>query len=108
MTDIQALLERTGAKVNPSRFLKATLPRIVWFERSNSYGTDYSNPIMHREITVELYADVIDLRIERRIEAKLDALGVDYGTERIWLSDEKMFETIYNFELEEKRFESNG
>ena len=108
MTDIQALLERTGAKVNPVRFLKPPpLPWIVWLERSNNYGTDHSNPIMHREITVELYADVIDLRMERRIEAELDALGVDYGIERIWLSDEKMYETIYNFELEEKRFESN-
>ena len=103
MTDIQAILERTGVKVNPARFLKPVLPRIVWFERTNSYGADFSNPIAHRDITVELYAEKIDLRVERRIAAELDALGVDYSTERIWLSDEKMFETIYNFELEEKR-----
>lgn len=108
MTDIQALLERTGAKVNPSRFLKATLPRIVWFERTNRYGADYRNPIMHREITVELYAEEIDLRMERRISAELDTLGVDYSSERLWISSEKMFETIYNFELEEKRFESDS
>ena len=106
MTDIQKVLERTGAKVNPGRFLKAPpLPWIVWLERRENYGADDSNLIAHREITVELYAEKIDLRMERRIEAELDALGVDYSTERIWLSDEKMFETIYNFELEEKRVE---
>ncbi|MBQ7547873.1 MAG: hypothetical protein IJT41_13030 [Clostridia bacterium] len=103
MTDIQAILERTGVKVNPTRFLKPMLPRIVWFERTNCYGADFSNPIAHRDITVELYAEKIDLRVERRIAAELDALGVDYSTERIWVSDEKLFETIYNFELEEKR-----
>ena len=103
MTDIQALLERTGVKVNPTRFLKPVLPRIVWFEHTNNYGADFSSPIAHREITVELYAEKIDLRAERRIAAELDALGVDYSVERVWVSDEKLHETIYNFEMEEKR-----
>lgn len=106
MTDIQEILERTGAKVNPVRFLKAPpMPWIVWQERRENYGADDSSPIAHREITVELYAEKIDLRMERRIEAELDALGVGYSTERVWISDEKMFETIYDFEMEEKRID---
>lgn len=104
MTDIQALLERTGAKVNPVRFLKApALPYILWLERTRHYGADDCSPIAHRSITVELYAEHISAHVERRIEAELDALGVDYSSERVWLPGEGMFETIYDFEMEEKR-----
>ena len=104
MIDIQKILERTGAKVNPTRFLVApSLPYILWLERTNHYGADDCSPIAHRAITVELYAEHIDARMERRIAAELDALGVDYSFERVWLESEGMFETIYDFEMEEKR-----
>jgi len=104
VTDLQALLETTGLPVAAERFRKpAALPFIIWTAQDEYYGADHSSPLLHRSIRVELYAEVIDLLAERRIAAALDSIGASWTQERLWLEDVKLRETVYLFELEEKR-----
>lgn len=103
MVDIQALLEPLGIPVNPIRFRKATpLPRVTWLERRTAHGGDDYIALVTRRITIELCAENVDLRMEKRIDSILQDLGVEYDCERVWLESEEMFETIYSFEMEEK------
>lgn len=103
MDDIQAVLESTGVPVALMRFLKPTKPPfIVWFDKVNHYGADLRNFCKSRYVTIELYTFQLDLRIEKRIEQILDDMAVEYDKDRVWLHDQKMFETIYTFQKEEK------
>jgi hypothetical protein len=100
--DIQTWLETTEIPVKKLRFLKSpSFPYIVWLESSETRGADDKNLIKSRNITVELYFETED-GAEIQVETLLNALPVEFSKETVWLTDEKMFETIYNFELEEK------
>ena len=100
--DIQTWLETTEIPVKKLRFLKSpSFPYIVWLESSETRGADSRNLIISRDIAVELYFETED-GAEANIETLLNALPVEFSKETVWLTDEKMFETIYNFELEEK------
>lgn len=105
MDDMQSLLETTGAPVALLRFLpgsKISPPFIIWFDQVEKRGSDHKNLYQSRQMTIELYAITLDLRLERRIETILDNLGVHYSKERVWISSEKMYETIYEYQKEEK------
>lgn len=102
MLDVQAWLENTELSVKRLRFLKPpSFPYIVWLESSETRGADDKNLIKSRNITVELYFET-ESDAEVKVEALLNALPVEFSKDTVWLESEKMYETIYNFELEEK------
>jgi hypothetical protein len=100
--DVQAWLENTELSVKRLRFLKPPpFPYMVWLESSEMRGADDKNLIKSRNITVELYFET-ESDAEVKVEALLNALPVEFSKDTVWLESEKMYETIYNFELEEK------
>lgn len=102
MLDIQTWLETTEIPVKKLRFLKPpSFPYIVWLESSETRGADDKNLIKSRDITIELYFET-ESDAEAKIEVLLNALPVEFSKDTVWLDSEKMYETIYNFELEEK------
>ncbi|MBO4914249.1 MAG: hypothetical protein J5449_03500 [Oscillospiraceae bacterium] len=49
---------------------------------------------------IELYSDRKDPELETRVEAALDARGVFYNKTETWIESEKLYEVLYQFELE--------
>ena len=72
----------------------------MWLESSETRGADDKNLIKSRDITIELYFET-ESDAEAKIEVLLNALPVEFSKDTVWLDSEKMYETIYNFELEE-------
>ena len=53
------------------------------------------------EVHIELYTDVKAPVIENKVEAVLDKHGIFYNKTETWIEDEKLYEVLFSFELED-------
>ena len=53
------------------------------------------------EVHIELYTDVKSPVIENKVEAVLDKHGIFYNKTETWIEDEKLYEVLFSFELED-------
>lgn len=51
-------------------------------------------------VNIELYTDSKDPSVEQRVESVLDANGIFYDKTEVWIESEKLYETLYQFEME--------
>ena len=49
---------------------------------------------------IELYTDFKDLAVEAKLEEALDAASIFYNKSETWIESEKLYEVLYQFELE--------
>ena len=49
---------------------------------------------------IELYTDTKDPALEARLEALLDAREVFYNKSEVWIESERLYEVLYQFEME--------
>ena len=51
-------------------------------------------------VNIELYTDTKDPSVEQKVESVLDANGIFYDKTEVWIESEKLYEALYQFELE--------
>ena len=51
-------------------------------------------------VNIELYTDSKDPSVEQKVESVLDANGSFYDKTEVWIESEKLYEVLYQFELE--------
>ena len=51
-------------------------------------------------VNIELYTDTKDPSVEQKVESVLDASGIFYDKTEVWIESEKLYEVLYQFELE--------
>ena len=87
-----------------TRFL--TPPKTTYAVFMDSYtrrGADGLNLIRDHTYTIELYSYKADPEAEARIEAALDALGLEYDkADRYWIQEEQLYQVVYTFNFTEK------
>ena len=49
---------------------------------------------------IELYTDLKDLSLERKIEEALDEASIFYNKSETWIESESLYEVLYTFEME--------
>lgn len=99
-SELQSWLQKVGIPVKEGRFVSPpSFPYLVYTDKIEISGSDYTNDIEGHFVTLELYAEKIDRGTENKIEDLLDDEGIDYEKERIWISSEFMWQTIYSFEF---------
>lgn len=102
--NVKEMLEETGLKVAENCFLKPlALPYIVFLENSNCSGADNKICLLEREITVELYSLKINREKENELEEILIKNSIEFSKNRTWVDSEKFFQTVYDFNLYEKK-----
>ena len=79
------------------------LPFIAILDRTDEDGDDYHAQILTHDLTVEFYAARIDIENEKKIESAFAKQKWKITKDRTWISEEKMFETIYSTNFTEKR-----
>ena len=77
------------------------LPYTVYYvtERDDVIADDQSY-FKVRSMTIELYTDSKDEDLEARVENFLNGLGIVPVISEQYITDEKMYEVIYEFDLE--------
>ena len=51
-------------------------------------------------VNIELYTDTKDPSVEQKVESVLDANGIFYDKTEVRIESEKLYEVLYQFELE--------
>lgn len=102
---LSTLFQRAGLP-KPREFLggKLELPCILLLApKDTPIGSDDGTVANRRQIRVELYTTRVDQKMEAAIRAVLDGDELAYTVERVPLPEERMHETIFEFELIEVR-----
>lgn len=75
-------------------------PFMVYYRDSNSYiKADDTNYATFKNIVVELYTDKKDFALEAKTEKLFDDNGIVYEAYETYISEEKLHEVIYEFQI---------
>lgn len=67
---------------------------------SDNFAADGRVYFKINDVRIELYTDSKDLAVEQEVEDVLDAHGVFYNKSETWIDSEKLYEVLYQFEME--------
>lgn len=106
MTKIVEMLKEIGFPFAYDHFAEGepdiNPPFICYFTpNSNNFSADGTVYFAANRISIELYTDKKDLDVERRVENTLRKFGVCYEKSEVWIESERLYEVLYQFEMEE-------
>ena len=67
---------------------------------SDNFAADGRSYYKINIVNIELYTDTKDPSVEQKVESVLDANGIFYDKTEVWIESEKLYEVLYQFELE--------
>ncbi|MFV0363817.1 MAG: hypothetical protein ACK5LL_12140 [Suipraeoptans sp.] len=67
---------------------------------SDNFSADGKVFYKINDVRMELYTDFKDLSVEQTLEDVLDAHGIFYNKSETWIDSEKLYEVLYQFEME--------
>ena len=67
---------------------------------SSNFAADGKAYFKANEVHIELYADYKNPVLEEKVEAVLDRHGIFYNKTETFIESEKLYETLYIFEME--------
>ena len=67
---------------------------------SNNFSADGKVYYKIGRVNLELYTDRKDPLLEQKLEAVLDAASIFYNKTEVWIDSEKLYEVLYQFEME--------
>lgn len=103
-TQVLEMLEETGLPVAYDHFAEGESPEppflLFLYPKSNNFSADGVAFKKINQLNVELYTDFKDPTIEEKLETVLDSHGFFYNKTETWIKTEKLYEVLYNFEME--------
>ena len=67
---------------------------------SNNFSADGRVYYKIGRVNLELYTDRKDPDVEQKLEDALDAASIFYNKTEVWIDSEKLYEVLYQFEME--------
>ena len=101
LTEVSNMVNSIGYPWHYSHFPKTPVtPYIVYYyPNSNDVYADTSNYVDKRALHIELFTQEKDLTAEAKVEAALKNSGLTWYKQTDFLSDELIFQTIYEMEV---------
>lgn len=104
MDKLLQILRRTGIPFAYDHYAEgeAIPPPFMCYLLPGSDNFSADGRVYHKisEVHIELYTDKKDLQAEKQVEDALDSGGVFYDKTEVWISEEKLYEVLYIFEME--------
>ena len=104
MERLVAIMEEIGLPFAYHHFAEGESPDppFICFLTSGSdnFAADGRDYFKINQINIELYTDRKDPDLEDSVEAVLDEHGIFYQKTEVWIDSEKLYEVLYQFELE--------
>lgn len=104
MDKLLEILNETGIPFAYDHFAEGESPEPPFLcyllPGSNNFAAD--GKVYHKinEMRLELYTDKKDLITEQKVEDVLDLQGIFYNKSEVWIDSEKLYEVLYQFEME--------
>ena len=67
---------------------------------TNNFSADGVAYYKINQFNIELYTDLKDLSLERKIEEALDEASIFFNKSETWIESESLYEVLYTFEME--------
>ena len=104
MERLVAIMEEIGLPFAYHHFAEGESPDppFICFLTSGSdnFAADGRDYFKIDQINIELYTDRKDPDLEDSVEAVLDEHGIFYQKTEVWIDSEKLYEVLYQFEME--------
>lgn len=68
--------------------------------KSHNFSADGKAFFKIDQCEIELYTDTKNPTLEKRLEQALDDAGVFYEKSEVWIDSEKLYEVLYQFQME--------
>ena len=104
MDEILAMLAEIGLSYAYHHFAEGESPAPPFIcyltPGSDNFAADGKVYYKIDEYHIELYTDVKSPTLEAQLEAVLDAHGIFYDKSEVWIESERLYEVLYQFEME--------
>lgn len=104
MEELLKIIKETGFPFAYDHFAEGESPDLPFIcyllQGSNNFAADGRVYFKINEVQIELYTDTKDLLVEQKMEEVLDVHEVFYNKSETWIDSEKLYEVLYQFEME--------
>ena len=101
--DITAMLEEAGLPLAYDHFQEGEAPAppflVFLFPRSDNFSADGNVYQKIDTLSIELYTDLKQPDVERKVEAVLTRHDIFYNKTEVWIPEEKLYEVVYTTEV---------
>ncbi len=104
MKEIVEILKEAGIPFAYNHFAEGESPEPPFIcyllPQSENFAAD--GMVYHKitGVNIELYTDAKDPSVEQRLEDVLDAHRIFYNKSETWIESEKLYEVLYQFDME--------
>ena len=100
---LAAMLQGTGILFAYDHFAEGESPEPPFIcyllPGSDNFAADGKVYFKINEVRIELYTDKKDVSVERQVESALDDRGIFYNKSEVWISEERLYEVLYSFDV---------
>lgn len=100
---LAAMLQGTGIPFAYDHFAEGESPEPPFIcyllPGSDNFAADGQVYFRINEVRIELYTDMKDMSVEKQVEDVLDGRGIFYNRSEVWISEERLYEVLYSFEV---------
>lgn len=104
MTELLSIMREIGFPFAYHHFAEGESPSppflVFLTSASSNFAADGKAYFKANEVHIELYADYKNPSVEEKVEAVLDRHGIFYNKTETFIESEKLYETLYIFEME--------
>ena len=104
MDELLAILEEIGIPFSYHHFAEGESPEPPFIcyllPEDDDFAADGINYYEIDVVQMELYTDKKELELEHRVQQILTNHGIYYERNEVWISEERLYEVIYYFEME--------
>ena len=105
IAQLAAMLQETGIPFAYDHFAEGESPEPPFIcyllPGSDNFAADGRVYFKINEVRIELYTDKKDVSVEKQMEDALDLRGIFYNKSEVWISEERLYEALYSFEIPE-------
>ena len=100
---LAAMLQETGIPFAYDHFAEGESPEPPFIcyllPGSDNFAADGQVYFKINEVRIELYTDKKGVSVEKQVEDVLDGQGIFYNKSEVWISEERLYEVAYSFEV---------
>lgn len=104
MTKLLSIMREIGFPFAYHHFAEGESPSppflVFLTPASSNFAADGKAYFKVNEVHIELYTDYKNPSVEEKVEAVLDRHGIFYNKTETFIESEKLYETLYIFEME--------
>ena len=73
---------------------------VFLYPKADNFSADGIPYYKINQLDIEIYTDLKNIEMETKVEAVIESYGIFYEKNETWIDSEKLYEVLYQFEME--------